>query len=115
MRLDSEFQPLATQTPWVTRQGSELAAAAVAGVCSASLREALEWCWSAPPIAASALEGRQTTRGRIVSVYRPLNHLGLHRGRVESGSEIYFPNPLGAGEQICLTDVAAGSGAVLGH
>lgn len=69
----------------------------------------------APPIAASALEGRQTTRGRIVSVYRPLNHLGLHRGRVESGSEIYFPNPLGAGEQICLTDVAAGSGAVLGQ
>ncbi|MBK7586191.1 MAG: hypothetical protein IPI67_39155 [Myxococcales bacterium] len=48
-------------------------------------------------------------------MYRPLNHLGLHRGRVESGSEIYFPNPLGAGEQICLTDVAAGSGAVLGH
>ncbi|MBX3125273.1 MAG: hypothetical protein KF718_01080 [Polyangiaceae bacterium] len=68
---------------------------------------------AAPPIAAAALEGRQTTRGRIVSVYRPLNHLGMHRGRVEGGTEIYFPNPLGAGEEICLTDVAAGSGPTL--
>jgi hypothetical protein len=70
---------------------------------------------AAEPIVASSLEGRQTTRGRIASVYRPLNHLGMHRGRLENDSEIYFPNVLGAGERICLTDVAAGTGPVLGE
>jgi hypothetical protein len=69
---------------------------------------------AADPIGPSALEGRQTTRGRIASVYRPLNHLGMHRGRLADGTEIYFPNVLGAGQQICLTDVPAGTGPVLG-
>jgi hypothetical protein len=43
-----------------------------------------------------------------------LNHLGMHRGRLADGTEIYFPNVLGAGQQICLTDVPAGTGPVLG-
>jgi hypothetical protein len=65
------------------------------------------------PLSAATLEGRRTTRGRIASVYRPLNHLGMHRGRLDDGSEIYFPNALGAGERVCLVDVAASSGPEL--
>lgn len=68
---------------------------------------------AADPIRANTLEGRRTTRGRIVSVYRPLNHLGMHRGRLESGSEIYFPNRHGAGELVCLEDVPPGRGSPL--
>lgn len=70
---------------------------------------------AADPVAPSSLVGRSSSRGRIVSVYRPLNHLGMHRGRVEGGTEIYFPNTLGAGERICLEDVPPGKGAALGQ
>jgi len=70
---------------------------------------------AADPVTPSSLVGRSSSRGRIVSVYRPLNHLGMHRGRVEGGSEIYFPNIHGGGESICLYDVPPGRGSVLGR